>query len=77
MDNKTHIHEEQYKELHERLALEIISFFKEKGLPNDAFRFDFTFDSLEDSIKFGEWHPSSDSSITLYDYNENILYYRM
>lgn len=77
MENKTHISEEQYRELHDRLALEVISFFKEKGLPNNAWEFHFSFDCLEESVKYGEWNPMSDSSIELLDYNHETLYFTM
>lgn len=77
MDNKTHISNEDYEELHEKLAQTIIDFFKEREIPENAWQFDFTFDDLKSSVKAGEWVPFSDSGITLWDINKECLMFRM
>ena len=77
MENLTNIPNEEFKKLHETLAQTVINFFKENGLPEDAWMFSFTFDDLESSVKAGEWIPYSDSGIELLDMNRNVLVYRM
>lgn len=77
MNNLTNITEEDYKELHEQLAKVLIDFFKEKKLPENAWKFDFTFDDLKSSVDAGTWVPYSDSGISLWDHKKNCLYFRM
>ena len=52
------------KELQERLVQCCIDFIKERNL-TDVFGVSFGVDGLTDSIEFGEWVPSMDSSITV------------
>lgn len=45
----------------------IISFCKERKL-NDIDRLSFGVDGIQDSIEYGEWTPSTDSSLIAYGY---------
>lgn len=54
--------------LHEKLVQTCIDFAKE----NSMFNIDcvsFQVDNLQESVKYGEWHPCTDSSCHLYKYN--------
>lgn len=75
MDNKTHISDKDYYELHKKLAQVAIDFFKEKGLPENAWMISFSFDDLKSSVEAGEWVPASDSSMELWDENKECLFW--
>lgn len=54
----------EFDELHKDLVNKIVEFCSKYNLPiSDAH---LTIDSLHDSIEFGSWHPSTDSSFVLY-----------
>lgn len=57
-----------FLDLHKKLVNEIVNFCREYKIEaNSAVLFA---NDLEDSIEFGEWHPSTDSSFELWDYSE-------
>lgn len=68
---------ENIKILHENLAETVINFFKEHGLPKDAWMLTFSFDDLKSSVEAGKWVPYSDSSLELWDSDRNCLVSRM
>ena len=53
----------KFRELHLKLVNEVISFCKENNIVVDEFFLHA--DCLDESIKFGEWHPSTDSVFEL------------
>lgn len=55
---------EHTKELQEILVQTCIDYIKEHGL-KDIDAVYFSFDGAQESVEYGEWCPSSDSSITL------------
>lgn len=63
----------QWFALHEELSKKVIDFFKEHGLPTDSYAISFYFDDLKSSVDFGEWHPSSDSSLRLVNTNNKEI----
>lgn len=68
--------QKQITELHEKLMQTIIDYFKENNIDNiDAFGFNG--DGLIDSIKFGKWFPSTDSSLSLFDEKNKLIGYSM
>jgi hypothetical protein len=54
-------------DLQHLLTNAVISFCKERNL-NDIDRLSFGVDGIQDSIEFGEWTPSTDSSLIAYGY---------
>ena len=54
----------KFGELHLKLVNEVISFCKENNIVVEEFFLHA--DCLDESIKFGEWHPSTDSVFELY-----------
>lgn len=76
-NNKTHISDEDFKELHEKLAQTVIDFFKEKCLPENSWAITFGFDDLQSSVDAGKWVPYSGSSMELWDNEKNCLFYEM
>lgn len=54
-------------DLQHLLTNAIISFCKERKL-NDIDRLSFGVDGIQDSIEYGEWTPSTDSSLIAYGY---------
>lgn len=56
------------KELQERLVKTVIDYFTE--FPDKKVdEILFSFDDIKSSTEFGSWHPSSDSMITLWNWN--------
>ena len=53
---------ENVSELHELLVQTVINFCREKNI-DEVDEVSFGADGLEDSIKFGKWTPSTDSSL--------------
>ena len=64
--------EENFYELHRRLVQEVINFCKENNIEN-ADTLLFSVDYLQDSIKAGNWHPGTDSSLQLLDSNQKTI----
>lgn len=62
------------KELQERLAATLIDYFKEHPDEN-VDEILFSFDDVKASVEFGSWHPSSDSIITLWNWNDDSKNY--
>lgn len=54
-----------FKNLHEHLVNEIIGFCKAWNI-SSVDEFHLSGDNLKDSIKFGSWHPSTDSCLSFY-----------
>lgn len=63
---------EEWFVLHTKLVNEVISFCKKHNI--DASEFTLGADCLEDSIKFGEWTPATDSTFCLYKRDINDDY---
>lgn len=65
-----------FKNLHENLVNEIVGFCKAYNITVDEI--EFYADGLQDSIKFGKWHPSTDSVLKFIIHKdtgkENFLY---
>ena len=59
-------------ELQDTLMKITIDFCKERNL-TDIDCISFGADGLQDSIEYGEWTPSTDSSLIAYGYQDNIL----
>lgn len=57
-------------DLHFLLVETIIDFIKERQL-KEVEEIVFRVDSLQESVKHGSWHPSTDSSLVLYGYKVN------
>lgn len=55
----------EFGELHEKIVNMVCQFCKENNL-NDVDEFYITTNGLSGSIKFGEWCPCTDSSMTVY-----------
>jgi hypothetical protein len=74
-ESKNKTEESDIKELQERLVKCCIDFINEKNL-GDLETVSFRVDMLQESAKAGAWHPSSDSSISGYEYTyyDNGLY---
>ena len=62
---------EKLNYLHRLIMQEIIDFCKRNNIEADYVSLDA--DHLLDSIKFGKWHPGTDSSIVLYDKNKDSI----
>lgn len=71
-DNALKTRKDKFDELHKELVDKIIRFCKENGI-NNAFSFDLYADGVNDSISFGYWTPSTDSSFSLHDSNRNCI----
>lgn len=54
-----------FRNLHKNLVDEISGFFRAYGI-EDADIVSLSIDGLKDSIKYGEWHPGTDSSLTVW-----------
>ena len=61
--------EKEISELQYILVQTVIDFINERGL-KDIEEVAFGADSLQSSAKYGEWTPSTDSSITVYGYEQ-------
>lgn len=77
MENITNIPDEKYAELHKKFAQMTIDFFKENGVPENAWLLSFDFDAIKYSVESGKWCPASDSSLTLFDAQRNALMFEM
>ncbi len=65
---------EDLQELQSVLVQTIIDFYQTHKLPENAYSLDFNFDSIQDSVSRGSWHPGSDCWCTVEDKNyEPIL----
>jgi len=60
-----------FRNLHKNLVDEISGFFRAYGI-EDADIVSLSIDSLKYSIKYGEWHPGTDSSLTVYKRGETV-----
>lgn len=63
---------EQTQKLHKLLVQTVIDFLKEEKI-NEVWEVQFKADGLTDSVKFGEWTPSTDSYLGLVGLQEEIL----
>lgn len=61
---------EHVKELQEKMVQLCIDYLTEHNL-DDVQEVSFSADMLQQSKKYGEWTPATDSFITLYGYQEN------
>ena len=57
--------------LHDTIMHEIILFCKENNI--NAERFNIHGDMLQESIKQGVWHPSTDSCLCMFDSDEELI----
>mgnify|MGYP003301551061 CR=1 FL=1 len=61
---------EQINELHHTIVQTIIDYCKNKNI-KDVEEVHFGVDCLQNSIDFGEWTPCTDSSLSIYGYENN------
>ena len=61
---------EQTVELHKLLVQTVIDFFKKENI-DEVWEVQFNADGLTDSVKHGEWTPSTDSYIGLIGIQQN------
>lgn len=59
--------DKDFNQLHRKLVNLIIQYCNEHDI--DATDVTLRIDSLRDSLEFGEWYPSTDSSLTIYKKN--------
>lgn len=60
------------RSLHEEIINKIISFCRKHNLIIDEVG--LSADGLKDSISFGSWHPSTDSSLVFYLEKEPLIF---
>lgn len=60
-----------FKNLHHKLVDEVIGFCKAWNISIDEFN--LSADGLEYSIKFGSWHPSTDSSFSFMKFSNTDI----
>lgn len=53
-----------FRNLHKNLVDEICGFFRAYGIEANTVM--LSIDGLKESIKYGEWHPCTDSSLTVW-----------
>ena len=75
VDEEKKVDDETMDEFHEILVQTAIDFINEKGL-KDVWSVSFYADSLQESAKFGQWCPATDSSLTLEAMNHDKAPYR-
>lgn len=63
--------EESVNHLHKLIVKEVVDFCKRHNL-NDVDVVNFSIDSIQESVKFSDWHASSDSNLTFVDENGNV-----
>ena len=68
--------DEKFYELHKKLVQEVIDYCIENNI-TEADIFDLHIDYLRDSVKCGNWHPGTDSSMGLYDEDKETITFSM
>ena len=63
---------QKFVELHKTLVNQIVEFCKDNNLEIDDVH--VSADGLRDSIKYGYWTPASDSSMTMYRFDDETPY---